>query len=109
MSDGAPGNGLVALKIRADPAPSIDTAWCGSVASVHGSPIVTTTDGRANPIVFALARHGDNRLYAFRGDTGELLASPPERMLGTTKFQTLIAADARLYVAAGGRIYAFTF
>jgi outer membrane protein assembly factor BamB len=104
-----PGMGLVVLKIRADPAPSIDTAWCGSVASIHGSPIVTTTDGRANPIVFGLGALGDNRLYAFRGDTGELLASPPERMAGTTKFQTLIAADGRLYVAAGGRIYAFTF
>jgi outer membrane protein assembly factor BamB len=106
---GKPGNGLVVLKVRADPAPAIDTAWCGAVASVHGAPIVTTTDGRSNAIVFGIGAQGDNRLYAFRGDTGELLASPPERMIGTRGFQTLIAADGRLYVAAEGKLYAFTF
>jgi PQQ-like domain len=104
-----PGKGLVVLKIRADPAPAIDTAWCGNVASVHGSPIVTTTDGRANPIVFALGAQGDNRLYAFRGDTGELLVSPRDRVLGTKDFETLIAAGDRLYVASGGRLHAFVF
>jgi outer membrane protein assembly factor BamB len=104
-----PGKGLVVLKIRADPTPAIDTAWCGNVASVHGSPIVTTTDGRANPIVFALGAQGDSRLYAFRGDTGELLAAPRDRLLGTKDFGTLIAADGRLFVVASGRLYAFAF
>ena len=31
-----------------------------------GSPIVTTTDGTANPIVFIVGAEADNRLYAFR-------------------------------------------
>ena len=104
-----PGTGLLVLRIRANPAPAIDTAWCASVASVHGSPIVTTTDGRSNPIVFALGAYGDRRLYAFRGDTGELIVSPALRMIGTRDFQTLIAAEDRLYVAADGKVYAFTF
>ena len=86
------------LRSACDPVPAIDTAWCGNVASVHGSPIVTTTDGRANPLVFALGAQGDSRLYAFRGDTGELLVSPPDRVPGTKDFETLIAADGRLYV-----------
>ena len=104
-----PGKGLVVLKIRADPAPAIDTAWCGAVSSYSGSPIVTTTDGRSNPIVFALGAGGDNRIHAYRGDTGELIASTRERMIGTTRLQTLIAADGRLYVAAAGNVYAFAF
>jgi outer membrane protein assembly factor BamB len=104
-----PGKGLVVLKIRADPAPAIDTAWCGAVPSYSGSPIVTTTDGRSNPIVFAVGAAGNSRLYAFKGDTGELIASPGERLIGMTKFQTLIAADGRLYVTAGGKVYAFIF
>ena len=104
-----PGKGLLVLKIRADPAPAITTAWCGSVASVHGSPIVTTTDGRSNPIVFAIGAQGDSRLYAFRGDTGELLASPRDRVPGTRDFETLIAADGRLFVIGGGKVYAFAF
>ena len=78
------------------------------MSSYGGSPIVTTTDGRSNPIVFALGSSGDNRLYAYRGDTGEPLA-PPQPLLGTTKYQTLIAADGRLFLTGGGKVYAFTF
>jgi hypothetical protein len=102
------GKGLLVLKIRADPAPAIDTQWCSKVTSYGGSPIVTTTDGHSDPIVFALGSHGDNRLYAYRGDTGEALALP-QPLRGTTQFQTLIAADGRLYVTGGGKVYAFTF
>jgi PQQ-like domain len=103
-----PGEGLIALKIRVDPAPAIETAWCGAVAG-NGSPIVTTTDGRADPIVLVVGAQGDNQLHAFRGDDGEPLALPAERMRGLHHFQTLIAADDRLYVAADGAVYAFAF
>jgi hypothetical protein len=58
--------------------------------------------------VFALGSHGDNRLYVYRGDTGEALALP-QPLRGTVKFQTLIAADGRLCVTSGGKVYAFTF
>ncbi len=102
------GNGLLVLKISADPKPAISTAWCNKVVSHLGGPIVTTAEGGSDPIVFALGSHGDNRLYAYRGDTGALLA-PPQPLLGTTNFQTLIAADGRLFVTGGGKVYAFTF
>ena len=104
-----PGPGLIALRIRAEPAPAIETAWCGA-AEGNGSPIVTATDaGSDNPIVWIVGAQGDNRLHAFRGDTGEELASPPEEMRGLHHFQTLIATDDRLYVAADGTVYAFAF
>ena len=103
------GKGLVALKIRVDPTPAIETAWCAAVPGNRGTPIVTTTDGGANPIVFIVGAEADNRLYAFRGDTGELIASPPEHMRSFHRFQTLIAAGDRLYVASGGQVYAFAF
>ena len=103
------GKGLVALKIRADPQPSIETAWCATVPGNRGSPIVTTTEGGADPIVFIVGAEADNRLYAFRGDNGELIASPPEHMRYFHRFQTLIAAGGRLYAASGGEVYAFTF
>lgn len=102
------GEGLIALRIRAEPAPAIETAWCGAVVG-NGSPIVTTTDGRSDPIVLIVGAGGDNRLHAFRGETGEPLASSPEPMRGLHHFQTLIAADDRLYVAADGTVYAFAF
>ena len=102
----SPADGLIALKIHADPAPRIETAWCASVARA-GSPIVTTTDGRSDPIVWVVGAEGDDRLHAFRADNGEPLATPPETMRGLHHFQTLIASEDRLY--ADGTIYAFAF
>ena len=100
------GGDLTVLRIAASPRPAIAAAWCGAVSGA-GSPIVTTTDGTANPIVWMLGAEGDNRLHGFRGDTGErLFASPP--LVGLRHFQTLIAADDRLFVGADGRLYAFT-
>jgi hypothetical protein len=97
---------LTVLKIAAGTPPVIMTAWCGAVAG-GGSPIVTTTNGSANPIVWMLGADPDNRLKGFRGDTGEsLFTSAP--LAGLRHFQTLIAADGRLYVGADGRLYAFS-
>ena len=39
------------------------------------SPIITTTDGKSDPIVWAVGAEGDNRLHGFRGDTGAIVFS----------------------------------
>ena len=78
----------------------------------RGSPIVTTTDGRSNSIVWIVGAEGDNRLRGYRGDTGQPIFTGgglAEAMSGLRHFQTLIAAGDRLYVAADGRVYAFEF
>jgi len=101
------GHDLTVLKMAAGSPPAMATAWCGELRG-RGSPIVTTTDGRSNPIVWILGAEGDDRLHAFRGDTGEpIIASEP--LSGLRRFQTLIATPDRLYVGANGRIYAFKF
>ena len=102
------GQGLVALKIRGGPTPSIETAWCAALVG-NGSPIVTTTEGSADPLVFAVGAEGDNRLHAYRGETGEEIAAPAEAMRDLHHFQTLIATRDRIYVAADGTVYAFAF
>jgi hypothetical protein len=102
---------LVVLEIRAGSPPSLATAWCGAFSGA-GAPIVTTTDGHANPIVWILGAEGDERLHGYRGDTGEPLftgGGPGEAMSGLRHFQTLLAAGDRLYVGADGRLYAFSF
>jgi hypothetical protein len=69
--------GITVLRISSGSPPTINTAWCASLSG-RGSPIATTTDGHSNPIVGILGAEGDNRLHAFRGDTGEpLYASEP--------------------------------
>ncbi|MDE2477028.1 MAG: PQQ-binding-like beta-propeller repeat protein [Alphaproteobacteria bacterium] len=98
---------LTVLKILTEPKPVISTAWCGQ-GNGRGSPIVTTTDGHSNPIVWMVGAEGDGRLRGFNGDNGALLfTSGP--MAGTRRFQTLIATPARIYVAADGRVYAYAF
>ena len=104
-----PGGGheLTVLKVTGGPRPAVTTAWCGALRG-RGSAIVTTTDGRSNPIVWALGAEGDNRLHAFRGDTGQpIFVSEP--LSGLRHLQSLIATQDRLYVGADGRIYAFGF
>jgi outer membrane protein assembly factor BamB len=102
---------LTVLQVRVESPPSIATAWCGAFRG-EGAPIVTTTDGRANPIVWVVGAEGDGQLHGYRGDTGEPLftgGSPGNAMTGLRHFQTLLAAGDRLYVGADGRIYAFDF
>jgi hypothetical protein len=102
------GSGLTVLKIRAA-APLISTAWCGSVRGA-GSPIVTTTDGFAEPIVWMLGAQGDDLLHGFRGDNGQpIYSGPSEQMKGLRHMQTLVATPDRLYVAADDAVYAFAF
>jgi len=103
-------NELTVLKIRATPRAAIETAWCGALRG-EGAPIVTTTDGRANPVVWILGAEGDNKLHGFRGDTGEPIHTEgsDKVMAGLHHFQALVAGIDRLYVGADGRIYAFAF
>ncbi|HTT79223.1 MAG TPA: hypothetical protein VMF86_06050, partial [Stellaceae bacterium] len=99
---------LVALKIVAGSPPRLSPAWCAAFDGA-GIPIVTTsTRAGANPIVWVLGAEGDGRLHAFRGDTGAPLTAS-ERLAGLRHFQTLIAADSRLYAAVDDRVYAFAF
>jgi outer membrane protein assembly factor BamB len=102
--------GLTVLRIRAEPTPRIETAWCAPLDGA-GAPIVTTSDDNgADPIVWIVGAEGDNRLHGYRGDTGEeLMAGSGEPMEGLRHFATILAAEGHLYVPADGRIYAFGF
>ncbi|HVA12911.1 MAG TPA: PQQ-binding-like beta-propeller repeat protein [Stellaceae bacterium] len=105
--DDSAGGGLTVLKIGAGAPPSLATAWCGAVSG-RGAPIATTTDGRSNPIVWMLGAEGDDRLYGFRGDTGERLFVS-SALTGLRHFATPIATPDHLYVAADDGLYAFAF
>jgi len=100
---------LVALRISGTP-PTFQTAWCAS-QNGKGSPIVTTTDGQANVIVWGLGAEGDGRLHGFDGDTGQVVfagGGSSDAMGGISRFQTPIVANGRLFVAGTDRVYAFS-
>ena len=101
--DGTYSGGLAALALSAG---SIRPLWCASLAG-RGAPIVTTTDGHAEPIVWVDGAQGDEQLHAFRGDTGAPLFTSATAIPGVRHFATLIVANHHLYVAGDDRIVAF--
>ena len=101
---------LVALRLAATAPPSIGVAWCAS-AQGRGSPMVTTTDGRSEAIVWSVAAEGDNRLRGFDGETGRPVfggGGPGDQLPLVRRFQTPIVADGRLVVAADNQLVVFT-
>jgi outer membrane protein assembly factor BamB len=103
--NGGGGTGLAALRVTAS---DLVPLWCAPFDG-RGSPIVTTTDGAANPIVWAVSAGADNRLHAIRGDDGAPLWTSRERIPGLRDFVTILAAGDRLYIAGDERITAFTW
>ena len=102
-------SGIGALAITADPGHRLYPAWCARLDG-RGAPIVTTTDGSHEPIVWAVGAEGDDRLHGFRGDTGKEIDTahgPGDSMAGLRHFATILAAAGRFYVAGDGRVFAF--
>lgn len=105
------GGDLVVLQIASGSPPSLNTVWCG-LANGRGAPVITTTDGRASPIVWIIGAEDSNRLRGFRADTGAVVfagGGPAEAMSQVRRFQAPIAVGRHLYVAADQQVYAFTF
>jgi hypothetical protein len=101
------GSGPSVVQIKSGAPPAITTAWCANVRG-RGAPMVTTSDGGGDPIVWVAGAEGDNRLHGFKGDNGDALISS-EPLAGVRRFQSAIASQDRLYVGADGRVYAFSW
>jgi len=109
LSANCSGTNVTMLRITAMPANNIQTAWCAPING-SGAPIITTTDGTANSIVWVAGAEGDNQLHGFNLLTGKtVFAGRGTGMTGLHRFGTLIAANRHLYVAADNGVYAFTF
>jgi hypothetical protein len=81
------------------------TAWCSTQGGL-GSPMVTTTDGTSEPIVWA----ADNHLYGWNGDTGAIIVDgTTTAMSGAVQgWNTPINAKGRMAVGINGQLYVFT-
>lgn len=100
---------LTAVRIVPGSPPTVATAWCAS-QNGQGSPMVTTTDGSAEAIVWSVGAEGDQRLHGFDGDTGEVVfaGGGAGDVIGPVRrFHTPILARGRIFVAADGAVVAF--
>jgi hypothetical protein len=102
---GGSGN-LVAVKVTASASGfKAAVAWCSTESNL-GSPMVTTTDGTSDPIVWAAS----NELYAYDGDTGARIVDGTKTAMGSgvQGWNTPIAAKGRIAVGVNGALYVFT-
>jgi outer membrane protein assembly factor BamB len=102
------GSAITMLDLAPKGTSQITTKWCAALNG-RGAPIITTTDGSANPLVWVAGAEGDNKLHAFDALTGAVVYNSSNTMSGLHHFQTLIAAGGHLYVGADNTIYSYTF
>jgi hypothetical protein len=101
---------LTAAIIAPSSKPTGAVRWCASQGGL-GSPMVTTTDGSASPIVWSVGAEGDLRLHGFDSDTGAVVfagGGASDRLGPVRRYQTPILARGRIYVAGDAAVYAFT-
>jgi hypothetical protein len=119
---GCPGKAgnLTAIRLSAASPPKVTVAWCATTNG-NGIPMVTSTDGSAQTVVWAVgteglnpkgtgALPGDNRLHGFDGDTGEVIfdgGGDGDVMTSTRRYITPIATHGRIFVAANDQLFAF--
>jgi outer membrane protein assembly factor BamB len=97
---------LAAIKVLPGAPPTLAGAWCAAQNGL-GSPMVTTTDGHAEAVVWSVGAEGDGKLHGFDGDTGEEIVTGDATM-DTKRFITPIAAKGRIYVAGHDTVWAYT-
>jgi hypothetical protein len=105
---GNPGD-LTAIAVAPGAPPSMSTAWC-ALENGLGSPMVTTTDGHSEAIVWGLGAEGDGRLHGFDGDTGATVfdgGGPGDALAEIRRYATPIPAKGRIFVAGDGQLVAF--
>jgi len=101
---------LTAVRLSPGSPPTAAVAWCAR-QNGKGSPMVTTTDGHANAIVWSVGAEGDGRLRGFDGDSGAVVyggGGPGDALGEVARFQTPILAGGRIFVATKDGVKALT-
>jgi hypothetical protein len=103
------GGNVTMLNVAASGVSPITFAWCVALNG-QGAPIITTTDGTANSIVWVAGAEGDNLLHGFDAMTGaSVFTDTAPAMAGLHHFATILATQRRFYVAADDTVYAYAF
>jgi mono/diheme cytochrome c family protein len=99
---------LTALKINPTTPLTISTVWCASQNGT-ASPIVTTTNGYDNAVVWGIGAEGDDHLRGFDAQTGAtLFDSGDVHVEGVQRFQSAIVVSGRMFVVGLGKVYVFS-
>lgn len=103
------GSNVTMLNIAPSGSTPISFAWCAQYNG-NGGPIVTTSDGTADAVVWVVGAEGDNMIHGFNANTGAVVfGGAGTSMSGLHHYQTILATAKRLYVAGDNAVYAFKF
>ena len=104
----ASGNGdLVGVKIDPKAAEKMTVLWCADSGG-SGSPIITSSDGTNDGLVWTYGAAGDNELHAFDLATGTPAFSSAAVGGATVhNFSTIAEVKGRIIVQGNGGLYAF--
>ena len=96
---GVSGRAVVAVRIAAANPPTPSIVWCAPMSGPTTGPIVTTTDGQADAIVWYM---NDGRLMGVDGDTGASIyaSATGNTCSGVRQWSSPIAVKGR--IVAGG-------
>jgi hypothetical protein len=101
---------LVAVKLDPAAAQKMTVAWCAN-SQGQGSPIITSSDGTKDGLVWAFGSEASNQLYAWNLATGAVVLTGTANPLGGGQtvhhFATVLEAKGRILVAGDGGLYAF--
>jgi len=103
------GGDLLALRLDPSAPNKMRTVWCAESGGL-GSPILTTSDGTADGLVWSAGAEDSGRLRAWELATGRLVfagGSATDVLSNLHRYATPIATRGRLYVAGDRRLYAF--
>jgi hypothetical protein len=99
---------VAAVKVGSGDPPSLSLAWCAATDS-DGSPIVSTTDGSSEPVVWTVGADGDGRVHALDGETGAILfGGGTSYQMPVARYQSAILVKGRALWAHNAGLTAFT-
>jgi outer membrane protein assembly factor BamB len=99
---------LVTVRLSANG--EVTTEWCADNQG-QGSPIVTSTDGVNDTLVWTAGAEASGLLHAWDLETGEpvFTGGPPEnKMVGVRRFTTPVVVHGRIFVGGDARLFALT-
>jgi hypothetical protein len=105
----AQGGDLIAVKLDASAQNKMTVAWCADSGG-QGSPIVTTTDGQTDPIVWTFGAEATGHLHAFDALTGAVVfggGANADQTNGVRRYTTLVAVHGRIWVGADNRLASY--
>lgn len=103
-----PLTGTCTLGMVSITATSFLPAWCAELNGT-GAPIITTSDGKSNAIVWVVGSEGDLLLHGYDAATGSPVYTGTLAMGGLARNATIAATAHRFYIAGNSTVYAYSY